>query len=91
MGIWGNASAYDVDGKLDDWLSNAPASATYSSYSSGYNIGNPYLRFESTTDGQQMQANGSNSSWKPMGDVVYTVEDGYSTPGESVPGGHLYE
>ena len=92
MGIWGNASAYDVDGKLDDWLSNAPASATYSSYSSGYNIGNPYLRFEPTTDGQQMQTNGSNSSWKPMGSVVYTVEDGYTrTPGDGLNGGHIYE
>lgn len=92
MGVCGNALAFNVDGNLDDWLgANAPSSATYTSYNNGYNIGNPYLRFEPTNDGNPMAADGSNSSWTPVGGVVSTVEDGYAvTPGDYV-GGHKYE
>ena len=86
MGVCGNASAFNVDGSLDDWLgANAPSSATYTNYNNGYNIGNPYLRFEPTNDGNPLAADGSNSSWKPVAGVNYTLEDEYAvTPGDYV-------
>ena len=92
MGVCGNASAFNVDGSLDDWLgASAPSSATYTNYNNGYNIGNPYLRFEPTNDGNPLAADGSNSSWKPVAGVNYTLEDEYAvTPGDYV-GGHKYE
>ncbi|MCP5407511.1 MAG: PEP-CTERM sorting domain-containing protein [Chromatiaceae bacterium] len=92
MGVCGNALAYNVDGKLDDWLgANAPSSASYSGSTKSW-ITNPYLRFEPTTDGNQMAADGSNSSWKPVVDAVYVEEDGYtSNKGDGLNGGPIYD
>ena len=97
MGVCGNALAYNVDGKLDDWLNHTPYEVQNSPYCGpsdcphGFTQNMDYLRFEPTTDDKQLAADGSNSSWTPFGGVSYTVEDGYSSPGKSVPGGAMYD